>query len=75
MRPQCKEVLHILRMMPRTGITSKDALRMIGCARLASRIHDLRDEGYKISVETVKVRHGVHVARYRLTPGQSGDTI
>lgn len=66
MRPQAHHVLWALKARGKRGITSREALRLLGCARLASRIHDLRDEGYSISVETVKVGNGAHVSRYRL---------
>ena len=38
------------------AITQRDALRF-GCARLASRICDLRAAGYEIQTETVKVKN------------------
>jgi hypothetical protein len=65
MKPQSREVLQLLKRRQGYGITSKDALERIGCARLASRIYELREEGYSIAVETVKAG-GAHVARYRL---------
>ena len=52
------------------GITPKEADRYIGCMRLASRISDLREQGYAIKVERVKVknRNGrtTSIARYSL---------
>ena len=54
-------------------ITQLEALRDLGCFRLASRINDLKNKGYKIRREmiTVKNRYGedVQIARYRLESG------
>lgn len=54
---------------PRRPLTQGEALRRYGVARLASRIFDLRRDGWKIISErvTVKTRAGVAViARYRM---------
>ena len=52
------------------GITQLEALRDLGVMRLASRISDLRKEGYVIltSTETVKNRfeEPCRIKRYRL---------
>lgn len=47
-------------------LTQMDALRMFGCFRLASRINDLRNEGYDIATERVVTSNGKRVARYRM---------
>ena len=51
------------------SITQIDALRDIGCMRLASRISDLRSMGYDIVSEIIPVknRYGetCHIKRYR----------
>jgi hypothetical protein len=51
------------------SITQIDALRDIGCMRLASRISNLRSMGYDIVSETVPVknRYGetCHIKRYK----------
>lgn len=51
-------------------ITPLDALRELGCMRLAARINELILDGYSIEKETVydRNRNGevVHYARYRL---------
>jgi hypothetical protein len=41
------------------------ALERYGCMRLAARIADLKDMGYKISTEIIK-RNDKRYARYRL---------
>ena len=65
---QCQE---ILKYMEREGsITSLDAIRDLGCTRLASRITDLKRKGHSIAttMETSKNRAGksARYARYRL---------
>lgn len=47
-------------------ITSLQALRLFGCMRLASRIHDLRSAGMDIVMERVKTPSGKTVASYRI---------
>ena len=51
------------------SITQLEALRDLGCFRLASRINELKNKGYSIRREmiTVKNRYGedVKIARYR----------
>lgn len=55
MTPQCNR---ILRYMEENGsITPLDALNYTGCFRLASRISDLRKEGYEIDREMVTVQN------------------
>lgn len=61
----------ILDYIARFGsITQLDALQDLGVMRLASRISDLRSEGYPITstIETVKNRFGekCHIKRYRM---------
>ena len=56
------------------SINQIDALRDLGVMRLASRISDIRKQGYSIvsTVETVKNRFGetCHVKRYALDPNE-----
>ena len=55
------------------SITQFDALRDLSIMRLASRISDLKKQGYPITseIETVKNRYGenCHIKRYRLSGG------
>ena len=64
---QCKQIVGYMRK--HGSITPKEAERL-GCMRLASRICDLRKQGYAIKVERVKVkkRNGrtTSIARYSL---------
>ena len=55
------------------SITQLDALRDLGVMRLASRVSDLRKQGYNIisKTEAVKNRYGenCHIKRYSLGVG------
>ena len=55
---QCNQILEYMRTFG--TITQLDALRDIGCMRLASRISDLRNHGYAIGrrMKTGKNRYG-----------------
>ena len=48
------------------AITPMDALRRYGCARLAARILELREEGWAIESSTVE-EGGARFASYRLS--------
>lgn len=62
-------------------ITQLEALQYCGCARLASRIHDMKREGMLIETKMIKVKNRdgseSYVAEYRFKPqiqlGKSGD--
>lgn len=58
------------------SITQLEALSDLGCMRLASRITDLRKEGYVIesSRDKVKNRYGetCYIKRYRLAEAGGG---
>lgn len=65
---QCEKILDYIRL--NGSITPLDALREFGCMRLASRINDLKNQGYNIisKMEINKNRYGgtVRFARYTL---------
>ena len=65
---QCEKVLEYMRRFG--SITQLQALQDIGCMRLASRISDLRYQGYAIGrrIKTSKNRYGdsVSFAEYYL---------
>ena len=65
---QCEKVLSYMRTFG--SITQLEALSDIGCMRLASRISDLRQQGYAIGrrIKTGKNRYGdsVSFAEYYL---------
>lgn len=52
------------------GITQLEALKDIGCMRLASRISDLKKQGYPIKGETITVKNryeeDCYIKRYSL---------
>lgn len=65
---QCERIIEY---MERFGsITTLEAFADLGIARLASRIHDLSQAGYKIDRETVKGKNRfgevTHYTRYRI---------
>lgn len=74
---QCEQVLDY--MQKYGGITQLQAYLDIGCWRLASRISDLKRQGYAIRREMVKVknRHGeyVPIARYYLADNKKHERI
>ena len=59
---QCDKVLQYMRQFG--SITQLEALHDIGCMRLASRISDLRRQGYAIGrrIKTSKNRYGESVS-------------
>lgn len=63
---QCDMILNYMRY--KGAITQKDALGFFGCARLASRISDLRRAGYNIKTDLItrKVEYfgKTHYVRY-----------
>ena len=65
---QCERVLNYIKA--EGSITSLDAMQELGCMRLASRISDLKKQGYPITrkMETRKNRYGesVSYARYEM---------
>ena len=69
---QAKRVLDYIKTFG--SITQLEALRDLGVMRLASRISDLKSQGYPIDskLETVKNRYdeNVHIKRYMLREQQ-----
>lgn len=66
---QEKMILDYMSTHPQ-GITPREAMEVIGCMRLASRISDLRKAGHPIRAERVEVKnkfgHKCIVCRYSL---------
>ena len=48
------------------SITQLEALKMFGCFRLASRVHDLRERGYNIKACRITTPTGKRVCEYVL---------
>lgn len=63
-KSQCDMILAYLQKG--YSITQMDALNMFGCFRLASRVHDLRDRGYKINACKITTPTGKRVCEYVL---------
>lgn len=65
---QCDKILEY--MKKHSGITQLEAFVDIGCWRLASRINDLKRQGYPIRREMITVKNrdkeDVQIARYSL---------
>ena len=72
MKPQCRQVLE--HMLKHGFITHLRAEAAYGITRVASRIDDLRKDGYEIDVEMVTTvnRYGkpARFAQYSLSPNQ-----
>ena len=68
-KPTHNELI-IAYLMQFGSITQLEALRDLGCMRLASRISDLKRMGYNILSDTITVKNrygnNCHVKRYRL---------
>ena len=48
------------------SLTQMEALYRFGCFRLASRINEIRNEGWYVLTEKIKLPNGKIVACYRL---------
>lgn len=75
--PKITQSQRVLEYIEQFGsITQLDALRDLGVMRLASRISDLRGQGYSIisKTESVMNRFGetCHIKRYSLEVGDNG---
>lgn len=68
---QKARVLALLKERGQAGLTALESLELIGTMRLAAYVKFLKDDGYDISSETVKVPSGKYVARYRLMETQN----
>lgn len=56
------------------SISQLEALHLFGCFRLAAVVHRLREAGFIIRTERMKIRKGAYVGRYELIrePQQNG---
>jgi hypothetical protein len=63
---QNKQVLVLLRHVGSEGLTPLEAQYRIGTMRLAARIYDLKQLGWKIETLWAKTASGTKVARYVL---------
>jgi len=60
---QTEQILEHLQQFK--SITPQDALKKFGCMRLASRIHELREDGFTIT-KKMEEKNGRSFARYFL---------
>lgn len=71
---QCGQILAYLKKGK--TLTPAEALKRFGCLRLAARVRDLRDQGYRIRTEMIRVMAAngrmARVARYAMMPAKSG---
>lgn len=65
MKPSAAAVLRLLRSRGPDGVTPAEARRAVGCDRLAARVLELREAGYPIRSELIRVE-GSRFARYVL---------
>lgn len=72
---QTAQVLELLRVRGDLGLTSLEALQLVGSFRLAARIADLHAAGYAISAEMIALPNGKRVARYRLEAEPSVEPV
>ena len=60
----------VARLSTGTGLTVAEARSKFGVQRLAARIHELRNDGFRIYTNTIKVKSGPNrgkkVTAYRL---------
>lgn len=68
MMTQNEKILNHLRMYG--SITSLEAFQIYQITRLSGRIHELRTQGYKITVERRKAQNGAIYAAYKLQEGE-----
>lgn len=55
----------VLRMLKKQPLTSLEAIKSLNCMRLAARINDLKNNGYRIETKMIN-NNGKRYAEYRL---------
>lgn len=63
-KSQCRQIAEYLKKG--YSITSLEALKLFGCMRLASRIWDLREQGYNIGKKIITTPTNKRVCEYFL---------
>jgi hypothetical protein len=61
---QSQNKMILAHMMGGKRITALEALNLFGCLRLASRINDLRNQGFIIQKQMIKTESEKHVMQY-----------
>lgn len=68
MNNQCRRIVDYV--SEHGSITAQEAMNELGIFRLAARVSDLKDYGFKVSREMIKVKNrfgeDCHVARYKV---------
>jgi len=65
-KPQTAKVLDVLRERGSFGLTPLDALGSCGTFRLGARVWELKEAGYDVRSDLVRMPSGKRVARYTL---------
>lgn len=63
-KSQCAQILKHLQ--DGKTLTAIESLSMFGCFRLPARIDNLRQEGYKIETEMIRLENGKRIGRYSM---------
>lgn len=71
-KSQCAMILAYL--MAGHRLTSLEAIDFFGCARLASRVNDLRNRGHNVQKQMIVVESGKHVAQYYIEQTNNNNT-
>ena len=66
---QCENILHHMKL--HGSITEMEALNRYGCFRLASRINDLKRQGYIIQAKAIKTATGKTISEYSMADHQT----
>jgi hypothetical protein len=66
MKPATLATLAVLRRRGPTGLTSNEAIPVVGTSRLAARVGELRAEGYPVETRWERTPAGARIARYVL---------
>ena len=72
---QCERIIEYMNEFG--GITQLEALKELGCFRLASRINDIKRKGYNVRTERITLKNRwkepVRIARYSLVEEENAD--
>ena len=66
MKPATRQVLDLLRLRGKDGVTPAEARTAIACDRLAARVHELKAAGYPIEAVRERSEAGAAFCRYYL---------
>lgn len=64
---QTQELLILDHLKSGHSLTQLEALNLYGCFRLASRIHDLKEDRWPIIKDIVHTDSGKRIAKYRMS--------